>query len=160
MECHCERISLIKLTSECIGWIQAQADNKNIQINVQIDERVFVHADYRMLATALRNILSNAVKFTHKGGKVVLSVEITGMYTKIHIKDEGIGMSREQRENVFRIDKRSSSYGTENEPGSGLGLILSKELIEKHNGILSLESKLGLGCTFTISLPQIPDTLE
>lgn len=157
LECNCERISLIKLTSECIGWIQTQAENKNIQIQVLIDDRIFVHADYRMLATALRNILSNAIKFTHKGGKVVLTVEVTGMYTKIHIKDEGIGMSREQRENIFRIDKRSSSYGTENEPGSGLGLILSKELIEKHNGILSLESKLGAGSTFTISLPQLTD---
>ena len=107
-----------------------------------------------MLATILRNLLSNAVKFTARGGEVVITAEAHGEWEKLIVRDTGIGIGPEDLARLFRIDAHFSSLGTDQERGNGMGLILCKELVELNGGLISVESGLGAGSTFTVSLPR------
>jgi signal transduction histidine kinase len=107
-----------------------------------------------MLQTTIRNLVSNAVKFTPKGGTIRILATSAG-HNEIHlsVKDTGIGMSSSLIEGLFRIDGLSSRRGTEGEPSTGLGLLLCKEFIEKHGGKIRVESEEGKGSTFSFTLP-------
>jgi signal transduction histidine kinase len=117
------------------------AKNKRIEIICDIPVDLDVFADRNMLQSIIQNLVSNAVKFTHKGGKVSISAKTTDdKSVEISVKDSGIGMSREMIDNLFRIDVQTSRKGTEGESSSGLGLLLCKEFIEKHCGKIWAES--------------------
>ena len=132
-----------------LSLIHKMAENKNITLNIQIPEDALVIADRNMLATVVRNLLTNAVKYTAPNGTVTLNVTPCkfNKYT-ISVADTGVGMSEKQLRNLFRIDSAHSDLGTAGEQGSGLGLIVCKELLEKHGCVLQVESQKGKGSRF------------
>lgn len=127
--------------------------NINIKLNLNKENRVFV--DYNMISTVIRNILSNAIKFTNFNGKIEIKTESVdnGENLLIEIKDNGKGIEEEYKDRIFSIDKKFSTPGTNNEKGSGLGLIICKEFVLKNNGDIYFKSKYGEGTSFFIKLP-------
>jgi signal transduction histidine kinase len=113
-----------------------------------------VFADKAMINTILRNLISNAIKFTYPGGQIIISAEKTPDELKISISDNGIGIKKETIGKLFRIDENNTRIGTQNERGTGLGLILCKEFIEKHQGKIWVESELGKGSKFSFTIPK------
>jgi signal transduction histidine kinase len=106
-----------------------------------------------MLSVILRNLIVNAVKFSNRGGKVWINAEIKEGSVVVSVKDNGVGMNDEVKRKIFRTDTMYSTYGTEKEMGTGLGLLLCREFIEKHNGRIWVESEPGIGSTFFFSIP-------
>jgi signal transduction histidine kinase len=145
---------LLPEVSECIAPLQDAANNKDITIQTLIDEKLNVFADHNLLQAVIRNILSNAVKFTPKGGVITIQAKEDETNTTIAIKDSGIGMNAKMIENLFQLDVKTNRKGTEDEASSGLGLILCKEFVEKHGGKIWVESEENMGSTFYFSLPN------
>lgn len=131
----------------------ANAKMKNISLNYIQTDDIKVFADVNMLKTILRNLISNAIKFTNSNGKIVIDAVQNQNNIEITVADNGVGMSEETRSKLFQMDKNSTSSGTADEKGSGLGLILCKEFIEKHGGEIWIESELKKGSAFKFSLP-------
>ena len=123
-----------------------------LESDVPADIRVF--ADKNMINTVIRNLLLNAVKFTRNGGRISLSARNIDHVVEIAVTDNGIGISPENFKKLFCIDCNVVSYGTEGEQGTGLGLILCKEFVEKNAGKIRVESEQGVGSTFTVSIPE------
>ena len=130
------------------------ANKKGITFNYDIPGDLKVFTDENMLGGILRNLTSNAVKFTPKGGKVTISAKSLYNTVECSVSDTGIGMNSEMKENLFNINFNSSRKGTEKEPSTGLGLIICREFVEKHGGTLSIESDEGKGSTFYFTLPS------
>jgi signal transduction histidine kinase len=150
-----EVILLSLMVDGCIDLIQESAKHKNIEITNDIAVGVEVFADRNMIQTIIRNLVSNALKFTHKGGKISLSAISSNRHSiEISIKDTGIGMSRDLIDNLFRIDFKTNRLGTEDEPSTGLGLLLCKEFVEKQGGKIWVKSEVGQGSTFSFSIPM------
>ncbi len=127
---------------------------KGIEISVEIEESFYARADMNMINTVIRNLISNALKFTRRGGKIIVSAFMKGdKEICIYVKDNGVGMNSDTMSKIFRIDKVTTSEGTENEKGTGLGLILCKELVEKNGGRIWVDSVQGEGTTFYFTLP-------
>ncbi|MDL2312285.1 tetratricopeptide repeat-containing sensor histidine kinase [Bacteroidales bacterium OttesenSCG-928-B11] len=131
-----------------VAMIGKMAEKKSIQLDVQIPDQIVIDGDRNMLSTIIRNLLTNAIKFTNEQGKVSFGIVSSDKKHTISISDNGVGMSAEQLQNLFRIDKQQSKTGTAGEQGSGLGLIVSKELVEKHGSTLYVESEPGKGSRF------------
>ncbi len=149
-----ERINLLRILDESTTTIENVAKSKEIQIKPTFPDDLELFADRLAVQTVLRNLVSNAVKFTEKGGEVCVNAKIELDKTVvISVKDNGIGMNPETRENLFRIDIQTNRKGTEGEPSSGLGLLLCKELIEKQGGEIWVESEAGKGSEFFFSIP-------
>ena len=146
-------INFKDITDETIQLLSANIIRKDINIKKQIDPEIFVIADANMLATILRNLLSNAIKFTPAGGKVQLKAEKKGNKITYSVSDNGVGIKKSNLKKLFQIDKTISTIGTEQEKGTGLGLILCKEFIEKHKGSIKVESAINKGTKFTFTLP-------
>jgi len=106
-----------------------------------------------MLSTVLRNLISNAIKFTPRNGEISIEVKKTVEQVEVTIADTGVGMEQQSIDQLFRIETSFSSRGTENEKGTGLGLLLCKEFVDKHGGKIGVESKVGQGSRFTFSIP-------
>ena len=141
-------------TSESIPSILESSTKKEIEISYNIPENLKVYADEKMVGSIIRNLSSNAVKFTPKGGKITISAnQIPNGGIEISVKDTGIGMNQEMVENLFKLDIDTTRKGTDNEPSTGMGLIICKELVEKHGGKLWVESEEGKGSTFYFTLP-------
>ena len=149
-----ESIELKGLIYSVIDLMKGTAEAKNIEIAVTMPKNeLTINADRQMLDTILRNLIGNALKFTHRGGKVQVIAEAKDGYVIIKIIDNGVGMASGVKDNIFRIDANFTSPGTNNEIGTGLGLILVKEFIEKHGGQISVDSIVGEGSTFYFTLP-------
>ena len=114
---------------------------------------VFVKADIEMINIVVRNLISNAIKFTDKGGRVFITCSKSEEELAITVNDTGIGIEKERLDNLFRIDEAVSIPGTHGETGTGLGLLLCKEFVEKNNGKILVISNEGEGSSFTITLP-------
>lgn len=149
-----EICSLDKLITENIDLIKNQADKKEISIHHDTDNTIKVLADVNMIKTVFRNILSNAIKFTHRGGEIRIISSQTDKSIEVIFEDNGIGMNQETLNNLFKIGTKVKTYGTEKESGTGLGLIISKEFIKYNKGELSIESQEGQGSRFIITLPK------
>ncbi len=149
-----EVIQLRPMVDECLASALEPAKNKGIDISSDIPENTVVSADINMLQTVIRNLVSNALKFTHKGGEVCVSAKVTGKKSvEISVRDSGIGMNQTMIDNLFRPDVRTSRKGTDDEPSTGLGLLLCKEFVEKNNGKLWVKSEVNHGSTFHFTLP-------
>ncbi|GEM_PF-3934203 len=149
-----EKINLQEIFNNEIFSLQQIAKMKEIEIScVKSYGEIMVLADKNMLKSILRNLMTNAIKFTRKTGKILLSAELIENFVEISVSDNGVGISAENAEKLFRIDKHLSTQGTNNETGTGLGLILCKEFVEKHGGKIWVESKEGQGTTFKFTLP-------
>lgn len=149
------KINFNNLVYENYRLVKKSAELKNIQLMTELDGEVFLNADENMVTTILRNLITNAVKFTPKHGAITVAANDYDNNTiQISIADTGIGIEPERIDSIFRIAETSSTEGTDGEKGSGLGLILSKEFVEKHGGKIWVESKLGEGTTFYFTLPK------
>jgi len=143
--------------SENMVFAVESAKKKEIEFKFDVPENLMVFADKNMLGGILRNLSSNAVKFTPIGGKITIAA--TSGYNnsvEISVRDTGIGMNKEMTENLFRIDANSNRKGTEGELSTGLGLIICRDFIDKHNGRICVESQEGKGTIFRITFPGQP----
>jgi signal transduction histidine kinase len=149
-------ILLLPVVNESIALVLELAKNKKIEITYDIPDGIEVFADGIMLQSLIMNLVSNAVKFSQKGGKIHVSAIITDDNNVVTaIRDSGIGMSPTVADNLFRFGAETSRKGTEGEPSTGLGLLICKDFIEKHGGNIWVESEEGKGSTFYFSLPFI-----
>lgn len=133
-----------------IETYQALATKKNITTHLEIEDKLSVNADKNCLKTVLSNIYSNAIKFSHNSGYIHIIAKNEANKTTIQIKDEGVGINKEQLNRLFKIDKTTSTVGTDNEKGTGFGLLISKELMELHNGTIHVSSNVGKGAIITL----------
>ncbi|MDL2228319.1 tetratricopeptide repeat-containing sensor histidine kinase [Odoribacter sp. OttesenSCG-928-L07] len=128
-----------------INIVNNAAKRKNIELIVDASDKLEVFGDKNMLVTVIRNLLNNAVKFTNDGGTVCLKMKLVDNGFEVIVEDTGVGMSAEQIENLFNLAEQHSNIGTAGEHGSGFGLIVCKEMIEKHGSTLKIESEIGKG---------------
>lgn len=136
----------------------SQLEKKGLHVSLDFEKELTVFADKQMITTIIRNLISNAIKFSLQGGEIVLSAHEKENYVEISVKDSGVGMKEELTNNLFALDVNKSETGTSGETGTGLGLILCKEFIEKHGGEIEVESVLNRGTTIRFLLPKIePD---
>lgn len=147
-------INLKELGNEIKDLYEQAANQKRLELTINISEEIFVYADKYMIDTIIRNFVSNSIKFTNPGGKITVKGIINGDNAEVSVTDTGVGISAENQKNLFRIDEQFRREGTENEKGTGLGLILCKEFIEKNNGVLWVESQEGKGSRFSFTLPR------
>lgn len=154
MEFSPENIDIVELINQSTDLLSNYAQQKSIPVYLQVPDKLVVRVDKEMIHTVLRNLISNAIKFTQTGGKVVITARRTTRELLVSVADNGIGVDNEALDHLFRIDKTYSSPGTQNEKGTGLGLILCKELIDKHNGRIWVESEKDKGSNFQFSIPQ------
>ncbi len=133
--------------------MKSTAAKKNISLALAVEDDINIYADENMINTVLRNLVTNAIKFTYEGGNITVKAEKDGGKALVSIIDNGIGMTDKVKEKIFRIDVSSSTKGTANERGTGLGLILCKEFIEENGGKIWFESEPGKGTTFFFTVP-------
>jgi PAS domain S-box-containing protein len=153
MEFSPEYFEMVDLTDETIDQLNKAAGQKSITLRKELPSSLPVFADKNMIATVIRNLISNAIKYTGEGGEIILSAKKKPDEILISVKDNGMGIAPERIEKLFRIDTNVSTPGTNKEKGTGLGLILCKEFIEKHNGKIWVESAIGQGSVFSFSIP-------
>jgi len=147
------QLNLNNLVEKIFKLLDNMAASKKITLTSTIADNFTVLGDNDMLHTILRNLVSNAIKFTNKNGMVSIRAEKQQHQNIISISDSGVGMSEKILKKLFKINEKISSKGTENEAGTGLGLLLCKEFVEKHHGKILVESQIGNGSTFSIYLP-------
>ncbi len=144
---------LKEIINQAIGTINQKTLQKEITIVNSTPDLISVYVDENMIKSVFRNLLSNAVKFTKQGGKVIVSAkEIENKMVEISVRHTGVGMSDYDVKRLFKIDEKVSSQGTEGEDSTGLGLFPCKEFVEKRNGSIWVESRLGEGTTFSFGL--------
>ena len=148
-----ENFDIVRQIHDTTAFYKASAFEKKIELTNTTSGALPVFADKNMVRTILRNLISNALKYTPSNGKVEVGLKSDNGWAEISIKDSGIGMTPTARENLFRIDQAFSTPGTANEKGTGLGLILCKEFIEKNKGRIVVESEPGNGSLFSFTLP-------
>ncbi len=154
MEFKPEYIDLKELLDEALLSLNDVSVQKTISIKTKTDKNVPVIADRTMTGIILRNLISNAIKFSHPGGEIFVSAEQSPNEILVSVKDGGVGITRENMTKLFRIDTNHTTLGTNREKGTGLGLLLCKEFIEKHGGKIWVESEEGKGSTFYFTLPK------
>jgi len=148
-------IDLNVLISEEFNILYDRAKEKRIELINSLQDNLMIIADKNMIKTILRNLISNAIKFTNKNGKVEVKALINNVNLEISVSDNGIGMSEEIKVKLFKLDGNLSTRGTEDEKGTGLGLILCKEFVEKHGGKIWVESEEGKGSVFRFTIPLV-----
>ncbi len=155
MKYYPEKVNLRELVTDIFSVLTFNAENKNITLNSKISENTNVFADSNIVSTVIRNLVSNALKFTDNGGKIsITSVEKNNLI-EISVIDTGIGISEENINKLFKIDTHYTTQGTSDEKGTGLGLIICKEFIKKSGGKIWVESKPDIGSAFKFTLPKI-----
>lgn len=148
-----EKLELKDAVINVISLIEIQAANKEIQIINEITDSIFVSANKNMLQTILRNLISNAIKFTENGGKIYLTSVSNENFAEISVRDTGVGMSITQLKSLFKNKLNDTNLGTANEEGTGLGLTLCKDFVEKLGGVILVKSKLEQGSEFIFTIP-------
>ncbi|HEX7494506.1 MAG TPA: PAS domain-containing sensor histidine kinase [Bacteroidales bacterium] len=147
------KFNLKKKIVECIAILAESARKKGIEILISISDELVVLADSHMFETVIRNLVSNAIKFTNKGGQVSITAGYNNDHImEIKISDSGIGMAPEFRDRLFKLNEKTNRPGTEGELSTGLGLLLCKDFVEKHNGKLWVESEVGKGSIFSFTI--------
>jgi signal transduction histidine kinase/Flp pilus assembly protein TadD len=142
-----------RILDNALSVLNSMATQKNIAIKTGNDPELKLFADPLMIETVLRNLINNAIKFTPEGGNIEVLAKKTDGQVQISVSDTGVGIAEEDTPNLFRIDSKVKRKGTNNEDGSGLGLILCHEFIIKHNGKIWVESSPGKGSEFIFSIP-------
>lgn len=149
-----QNISLTLVLSGIRNLYYQKLKEKSISLNFEFIPEYFAYADLHMTETIFRNMISNAIKFTPEFGLILISFENNGDQIMIKVKDTGIGMDEKQISKLFKLDQTHSTVGTSGERGTGLGLMLCKELVEKQSGKVWIESTVGSGTTFYFTLPK------
>lgn len=148
-----KRFDIKIITSNVLDILNDQIRLKKLDINIDIDPQSYVFADQNMIFSILKNLIENAIKFSYQGKSITISCKIKNSYAQISVTDEGVGLTEADRNKLFKIETVITNEGTMNEKGSGLGLILCKEFIEKNGGKIWVESELNEGTTFVFTLP-------
>ncbi len=141
------------LIEDAVNVISEFAQQKQIKVINKVNTQTHVWADQNMVATVLRNLLSNAVKFTKKGDSITIQTEENDDYIKVCVIDTGVGIKEENLSKLFKIDTTFTTKGTERESGTGIGLVLCKEFVEKNGGEIQVESEEGKGSRFYFTIP-------
>lgn len=151
---HKELINLKTIVNDCFESYTTMAIEKNIELRNNVAENIIINVDNHSIKLVLRNLVNNALKFTPLGGSVSISASFTEKMVEVSVQDTGVGIEKTKIDKLFRIEESVSTMGTKGEKGTGLGLILCKELILKNQGEIYVQSQLGKGTTFKISLPK------
>jgi signal transduction histidine kinase len=150
-----EKLNLNEKVNDCIDVLSESARKKGIKIVISIPSDLDVYADNHMFDTIIRNLVSNAIKFTNAGGKVSLEAFCSNdNLVEVKVSDSGIGMTSELKDKLFLLSEKTNRPGTAGESSTGLGLLLCKEFIEKHGGKIWVESEIGKGSTFFFNIGQ------
>ncbi len=147
-----KNLKLFEIVDENLTVLKEIALSKQIKLRNNVSSVTIVYADHEMLNSILRNLINNAIKFTNTGGEIIVSASRGNDFVKISVKDNGIGISNEMISHLFNLDSKKSTLGTHKEKGTGLGLILVKEFVEKHGGQIFVDSKIGIGTEFSFTL--------
>jgi len=152
------RLNLMQVVELNVDLLTVNAMNKKVVLTNEVDSEVFVHADRNMLDTVIRNLISNALKFTPSGGKVSISTKTTDLESgspliEVSVADTGIGMNEEDVKKLFKIEVHHTTRGTQDERGSGLGLIICQEMVEKNGGRIWIESEEEKGTVVKFTVP-------
>jgi PAS domain S-box-containing protein len=142
------------LVAESVSFFRSMESKKGIRLNFKCDNSCFVRVDRNMMEIVLRNLLTNAVKYSYHEGEVVITVHETNSDVTINIRDFGVGIEPARLKTMFDDDRKLSTPGTEMEKGSGLGLMICKEFINKHQGTICIESEIGKGSNFMVTIPK------
>jgi PAS domain S-box-containing protein len=148
------QFDLTIIINDNIELFGSSANQKEITIEAEIEPDLNIYADFNMINTVVRNLLSNAIKYTSKDGIIKIHASQNNHETVFSIQDTGVGIKEQDIDKIFRIDVQYSTLGTADESGSGIGLILCKEFIERHNGKIWVESQLGKGSIFRVTIPR------
>lgn len=148
-----KNLSIHQLINDELKLLEVQALQKEIQINNQVDDRLNVVTDKNKLATIIRNLISNAIKFSYSKGSIQIKSELKNDVVEIAVIDQGKGMTAEEMSTLFTVDYKKSKVGTNNESGMGLGLVLCKDFVEKLGGKITVSSVLNQGSAFVFTLP-------
>ena len=149
-----EEIDLADMVDRVIGLFKLAGETKKISMENSVAISDKVYADYNTIKSVIHNLTSNALKFTPQGGRIEFHAKKEGEMIHLSIRDNGVGISEEGLKNLFGVGQQST-YGTNNESGSGLGLLLCKDFIEKNGGEIWVSSEAGKGTKFTFSVPSI-----
>nr|MDA3861732.1 GAF domain-containing sensor histidine kinase [Melioribacteraceae bacterium] len=153
LEFHPHFLNLYSLVQQNILLVNKSAEKKGIFLSNNVNVDIIVNADEDMLNTIVRNLLTNAIKFTTKNGQISVESISNNEMVEVQIKDSGVGMNNETVTKLFKLEDTQSTSGTENETGTGLGLILCKEFVEMNGGKIWVQSEIGKGSTFSCSVP-------
>ena len=153
MEVNLEKVDIFELVYENTSLVEDKAIEKGIEIRSEVKIGMFASIDRNMISTVLRNLISNAIKFTKRGGEIVIKAKEVDKFIEIGVSDTGVGIPESELIKIFRIDSNLSTMGTDEEPGTGLGLIISKEFVEKNAGTINVVSTERVGSTFKFTVP-------
>ncbi len=148
-----KHFTLVQVTDNVVQLVKSMAEQKYIQLSTEINSDITIVADIEMIKTVLRNLITNSIKFTEINGQIVVKAHTESNNLIISIEDNGIGMEKTVVDSLFRIDSKISTRGTQGEKGTGLGLLLCKELVELNNGKIEVESKVDEGTKFRLVFP-------
>ncbi|MCD4698381.1 MAG: HAMP domain-containing histidine kinase [Bacteroidales bacterium] len=148
-----QKLNFSDICMDIVAFLKPNASAKNITINHFVAEKITVFADINMLKTILRNLISNAIKFTNPGGRIDIYTVKTQSNITISVSDNGVGIAPEILNKLFDISQTHTTKGTINESGTGLGLFLCNEFVRKHGGKIRVESEVGKGSNFEFTLP-------
>lgn len=154
IQCEPQPLDLNYLAASTIELFHGTAEQKQVSLKSHICTHAWVEADYYMTTTIMRNLISNALKFTLPGGQIILSMQERDREVEVSVSDTGVGMAPEVVARLFRIDAHYTTPGTAGEQGSGLGLVLCHDLVKKNGGTIAVESESGKGTTFRFTLPR------
>ena len=152
-ECFPEVFDISSVAEKSLRLLEEQANKKNIQVSTKFNKNELVYADKNIFDAVLQNLFINAVKFSYNGGEIKIESEKKEDFVQICISDNGIGMTNKAAKNLFKLEKIESTLGTENEKGTGLGLLICKDLIERQGGKINVHSYAGKGSKFMFTLP-------
>ncbi|MGV8018554.1 MAG: sensor histidine kinase [Ignavibacteria bacterium] len=140
-----KRVNLSACVVNAMNLLRYNYEKKEITVENKIDPDTFVTGDDHILVSVLQNFIANAIKFTHRKGTIVISAEKRQANVIVTVKDNGVGIKPEMIEKLFRLDAQTTTAGTENEAGTGLGLIICKEMLERLGGYIEIQSKVNEG---------------
>ncbi|MCE1197994.1 MAG: PAS domain S-box protein [Marinilabiliales bacterium] len=155
-----EIFNLTKTVDNIVKNLVPTAFSKNISLIFDATEDIYIFGDQNMIQTVFRNLIGNSIKYTYRGGMIEVKILNHDHKTEVLIVDNGVGMDETTKNNLFILNKQHSKYGTENEKGTGLGLILCKEFLEKHGGSIRVESEPEKGSCFIFDIPKIHNRKE
>ncbi len=158
MEYYPESLDLYDVVEDNVDLFMPNAEQKQVRLINSIPQETFIYADYSMLNTVVRNLTSNALKFTSSGDRVELSASRDEQHVEVAVSDTGVGISEDILSQLLRIDTHHTNVGTAGEKGTGLGLTLCKELVEHNGGTIWIESEVGKGTTFRFTVPRAQHT--
>lgn len=153
MEFHPVQMNAFNTAENSISLLASNAEQKNIKIINELDKDTYIYADENMMQSVFNNLLTNAIKFTNRNGGINITSDKCEDMICFSVKDNGVGMDAKQKTLLFEMNKSFTTPGTTNEKGSGLGMILCKDFIEKHGGKIWVESSVGIGSEFFFTVP-------